>query len=40
MLELEADEIGPSLRPATTKVNKVAREAAGTGTGDDGEPPL
>lgn len=39
--ELEADELGPSLRYATTKVNKVTRESATAGTGgDDGEPPF
>lgn len=38
--ELEVDEIGPSLRYATSKVNKVTRESATAGTGDDGEPPF
>ncbi len=38
--ELEVDEIGPSLRYATTKVNKVARETGAASTGDDGEPPF
>ncbi|MQA16646.1 MAG: single-stranded DNA-binding protein [Pseudonocardiaceae bacterium] len=38
--ELEADEIGPSLRYATTKVNKVSRDSAGASTADDGEPPF
>ncbi len=38
--ELEVDEIGPSLRYATGKVNKVSRESAGANTGDNGEPPF
>lgn len=33
VIELEVDEIGPSLRYATAKVNKVARGAAGSSTG-------
>ncbi|MPZ64543.1 MAG: single-stranded DNA-binding protein [Pseudonocardiaceae bacterium] len=40
VMELEADELGPSLRYATAKVNKVARESATASTGDDGEPPF
>ncbi|UKD50765.1 single-stranded DNA-binding protein (plasmid) [Amycolatopsis sp. FU40] len=30
VVELEVDEIGPSLRYATAKINKVARSSAGT----------
>jgi single-strand DNA-binding protein len=37
-LELHADELGPALRHATVKVNKVARDS-GTGAGED-EPPF
>jgi single-strand DNA-binding protein len=32
VIELEVDEIGPSLRHATAKVNKVARSDGGYGT--------
>lgn len=35
VVELEADEVGPSLRYATAKVNKVSRASAG-GTGEPG----
>lgn len=31
VIELEVDEVGPSLRYATTKVNKVARSGSGGG---------
>lgn len=33
VVELEVDEIGPSLRYATAKVNKAARQAGGSGGG-------
>lgn len=36
VVELEVDEIGPSLRYATAKVNKVARNDAGSGGGFGG----
>ena len=40
VVELEVDEVGPSLRYATAKVNKVSRGGAGGGTGPAaGAPP-
>ena len=36
VVELEVDEIGPSLRYATAKVNKVARGSGGGGGGNGG----
>ena len=36
VIELEVDEIGPSLRYATAKVNKVSRGGSGGGTGAGG----
>ncbi len=36
VVEMEVDEVGPSLRYATVKVNKVARES-GTGSGGEWE---
>lgn len=33
VVELEVDEVGPSLRYATAKVNKVTRSGGGTGNG-------
>jgi single-strand DNA-binding protein len=39
VVELEVDEIGPSLRYATAKVNKVARSGGGQAAGGDGAAP-
>jgi single-strand DNA-binding protein len=38
VVELEVDEIGPSLRYATAKVNKVSRGGGGGGFGGAGGP--
>ena len=38
VVELEVDEIGPSLRYATAKVNKVARQEGGAGGCGSGRP--
>ena len=37
--EIEADEVGPSLRYATAKVNKVSRAAGGSGFGGGSDDP-
>lgn len=39
VVELEVDEIGPSLRYATAKVNKVSRSGGGFGGPGGGAPP-
>lgn len=39
VVEMEADEIGPSLRYATAKVNKVSRGGGGGGFGGGGSQP-
>lgn len=39
VVELEVDEIGPSLRYATAKVNKVSRGQGSGGYGSSGAPP-
>ncbi|MGH3923922.1 MAG: single-stranded DNA-binding protein [Pseudonocardiaceae bacterium] len=36
VVELEVDEVGPSLRYATAKVNKVSRQGGGSGSGGYG----
>src|SRR5687768_12926857 len=36
--EVEVDEVGPSLRNATAKVNKTARQGGGFGGGPAGDP--
>ena len=38
VVELDVDEIGPSLRYATAKVNKVSRSSTGTSASTDGSP--
>ncbi len=38
VVELEVDEVGPSLRYATAKVNKVSRNGAGTANGNSDDP--
>src|SRR6266498_1864754 len=40
VFELDVDEIGPSLRYATAKVNKVSRAPGGAGGGYAEEPPF
>lgn len=43
VLELEVDEVGPSLRYATAKLNKVSRESGASSGGDEwdgAEPPF
>lgn len=39
VVELQVDEIGPSLKYATAKVNKVARSSSGTGGYQSGQAP-
>ena len=39
VFEVDVQEVGPSLRNATAKINKVARSAAGTGKTQTGEDP-
>jgi single-strand DNA-binding protein len=34
--EVEVDDVGPSLRNASAKVNKIARSGSGSGSGDGG----
>src|ERR671916_1143277 len=38
VIEMEVDEIGPSLRYATAKVNKAARQGGASGNGGYGSP--
>ncbi|SDJ85555.1 single-strand DNA-binding protein [Actinopolyspora mzabensis] len=39
VVEMEVDEVGPSLRYATAKVNKISRGSGGSGGGSGGEDP-
>ncbi|MGJ7907699.1 single-stranded DNA-binding protein [Actinopolyspora sp. H202] len=39
VVEMEVDEVGPSLRYATAKVNKISRGGGGSGGGSGGEDP-